>query len=86
MKIPKKITRGTILTLDFSKLPKGRVLCLKITAPDGEDMLERALVVDTARKPQAELQFAWNDLPGKYQMLLEDVTTGLNSAYSLELE
>ncbi|NMA20032.1 MAG: hypothetical protein GX927_05585 [Lentisphaerae bacterium] len=86
VKIPKKITRGTILTLDFSKLPKGRVLCLKITAPDGEDMLERALVVDTARKPQAELQFAWNDLPGKYQMLLEDVTTGLNSAYSLELE
>ncbi len=86
IKLPVKTVRGAIVPLDFKGLPRGRVLCLRITAPDGEDMPERALVVDTARKSQAQLQFAWNDLPGKYQVLLEDVTTGLSSLYSLELE
>ena len=86
LKLPKKASRGAIVPLDFGKLPKGRVLCLRITAPDGQDMPERALVLDTARKPQAQLQFAWNDQVGKYGLVLEDVTTGLKNSYSVNLE
>lgn len=84
--LPSTAPRGAIMPLDLSQLPKGRVLCLRVTAPDGKEMPERALVIDTARKPQAQLQFAWNDQAGRYGLTLEDVTTGLKSAYSLILQ
>ncbi len=86
IELPASLSRGARLPLDFGRLPRGRVLFLWVAAPDGADMPERALVLDTARKTQAQLQFAWNDQPGTYTLVLEDVTTGLRSTWRLELK
>lgn len=83
--MPARVALGSVVPLDFRGLPSGRVLSLRVQGPNGEELPERGLVLDTARKTEAQLQFAWNDQPGTYRLTLQDVTTGLQQELALEL-
>lgn len=86
LKLPGKLEPGEAVPLDFSKYPKGRVMLVKVIDPDGNEMIDRSFVIDTAKTRKASFHFAFNDKPGKYKLSVQDVTTGLSQTKTIKLK
>lgn len=77
---------GETATLSVDALARNGVYRLETWAPSGEIMRRRtALVLPTESNDPPQIRFAFNDAPGRYEMVLVDVRTGLRSRATITL-
>ncbi|MHB9056993.1 MAG: hypothetical protein ACYC2P_12730, partial [Paludibacteraceae bacterium] len=80
------VTPGNVVTLDFNNFLNGTVLLLQIKDPEGKRLMLRNQVITVNEKHKnALIHFAWNDAPGIYTVILENVATGLQSHQTVTL-
>jgi len=73
--------------VDIRSLPAGRVYFLELKNPSGEAQLTRHHVFDTAKvQGPLSIPFAYSDVTGRWQLTLQDVTTGLAAIASVEVQ
>lgn len=77
-------TPGVPIALVADALEENGVYRLEIERPDGE-LLKRATRVFAGKNVGQPLRFAFSDAPGRYQLTLTDVRTGLKSRAELTL-
>lgn len=80
------VTPGNVVALDLNSFSNGTVLLLQIKDPAGKMLMLRNQVITVSGKHKnALIHFAWNDTPGNYTIILENVATGLQSQQILTL-
>ncbi len=82
-----RVSRGHTVHMDLSQLQKQGIYRVEVVAPNGQ-ILKRSVSVFTSQMPGSvsEIPFAYNDLPGRYQIRLTDVRTGLQTTHAMILQ
>lgn len=83
---PYQVAKGgrALLKISGPVNPRERAYRIKVTAPDGKEILHRSKTI--YGKTEYLLNFAFNDLPGIYRISIEDAATGLNSQHKIEVK
>jgi hypothetical protein len=87
LKIDKsRVSSGQSVHLDTTQLKPEGIYRIDVFAPNGKILPRRTRVFTVRNTGNAnEISFAFNDLPGRYRVVLTDVRTGLQSAREVEL-
>ena len=81
------ISSGQIVKIDITKLKPHGIYRIDIFAPNGKILPHRTHVFTTQNPGNArDIPFAFNDLPGRYRVVLTDVRTGLKSVREVNLK
>lgn len=81
-----RISTGQHVSFDTAQLSPLGVYRVDILSPQGKAVQGRTKIFKGSRTGQAnEIRFAFNDVPGRYQVVLTDVRTGLQTIRVLNL-
>lgn len=78
------VEAGSVVRLDFSELPAGRVYAVRLFNPAGVEQFNRNQVVGTPIDALA-VPLAYNDMPGAWRLVIEDIATGLKTEFKLNV-
>lgn len=86
VKVPSRVKTGGNIRFDLGNIPVGRIVVIRVSAPDGREMPERNVVLNTAKDREYLFALPYNAAPGNYRFEVMDYTTGLSGKYTVDVE
>lgn len=79
LKAPRSVKAGENILLSYNNLPAGRTIVIRVTAPDGKEMLGRTVITSTDQSTEYSFGIPYNAVKGTYKFTVMDHITGLAS-------
>ena len=80
VEIPSSVKAGENIRIAFGNLPFGRTVVIRVGGPDGKDMPERGVVLNTNDGKEYLFGVPYNAVKGKYLFTVTDYVTGLSAS------
>lgn len=83
---PAQVRTGENVLLDFKGIPAGRTVVIRVTGPDGKEMFERGVVLDSSKASQYSFGVPYNAEKGTYTFKITDYVTGLSTVKTVNIK
>ena len=86
LKAPRSVKAGENVLLSYKNLPAGRTIVIRVTAPDGKELMGRTVITSTDQSKEYSFGIPHNAAKGTYKFTVMDHITGLASVKSLTIK
>ena len=79
VKIPASVKAGENIVIQFNNIPAGRTVAIRVIGPDGNELFERVVVLNTNDGKSYSFGVPYNAAKGNYKFTVKDYVTGLSA-------
>ena len=75
--VPASVKAGENIVIQYNNIPAGRTVAIRVIGPDGNELFERGVVLNTNDGKSYTFGVPYNAAKGNYKFTVKDYVTGL---------